>query len=210
MQFGEQIHGLRKRRGLSQERFAQELHVTRQAVSNWENNKNLPDLETLIAMSGTFDVSLDELILGEDMRTMKTNDLVAGGNSTIGPEAGGQTARKGMGGAAACPDTGAPAMTDIARKLINDSNETRRAHDNKVTPPDRDVPAGHGLLLLLHPRQLRGVRGRAGLPARELLAGSNRLPLPAGGCGRLCLRGRPHDPRCDRSEGEGEEERRVA
>ena len=93
MQFGEQIHGLRKRRGLSQERFAQELHVTRQAVSNWENNKNLPDLETLIAMSGTFDVSLDELILGEDMRTMKTNDLVAGGNSTIGPEAGGQTAR---------------------------------------------------------------------------------------------------------------------
>ncbi|MEE1273571.1 MAG: DUF3955 domain-containing protein [Olegusella sp.] len=133
MQFGEQIHGLRKRRGLSQERFAQELHVTRQAVSNWENNKNLPDLETLIAMSGTFDVSLDELILGEDMRTMKTNDLVAGGNSTIGPEAGGQTAREGMGGAAACPDTDAPAMTDIARKLINDSSETRRAHDNKVT-----------------------------------------------------------------------------
>lgn len=85
-------------------------------------------------MSGTFDVSLDELILGEDKRTMKTNDLVAGGNSTIGPEAGGQIARKGMGGAAACPDTGAPAMTDIARKLINDSNETRRAHDNKVTP----------------------------------------------------------------------------
>lgn len=34
MQFGEQIRGLRKRRGLSQERFAQELHVTRQAVSN--------------------------------------------------------------------------------------------------------------------------------------------------------------------------------
>ena len=133
MQFGEQIRGLRKRRGLSQERFAQELHVTRQAVSNWENNKNLPDLETLIAMSGTFDVSLDELILGEDMRTMKTNDLVAGGNSTIGPEAGGQTASEGMGGATACPDAGAPAMTDIARKLINDSSETRRAHDNKVT-----------------------------------------------------------------------------
>jgi transcriptional regulator with XRE-family HTH domain len=42
MQFGEQIRGLRKRRSMSQERFAQELHVTRQAVSNWENTRTSP------------------------------------------------------------------------------------------------------------------------------------------------------------------------
>jgi transcriptional regulator with XRE-family HTH domain len=42
--------------------------VTRQAVSNWENGRNLPDIEVVIAMSRTFGVSLDELILGgEDM-----------------------------------------------------------------------------------------------------------------------------------------------
>lgn len=92
MEFGEQIRELRKKNQLSQEQFAKELNVTRQAVSNWENNKNLPDLEMLISMSATFHISLDELILGGE------ND-----------------------------------MNDMTKKLIHDSSETRRAHDNKVT-----------------------------------------------------------------------------
>lgn len=81
MEFSEQIRQIRKDSGLTQEAFAEKVHVTRQAVSNWENNKNLPDIETLIVISQTFHVSLDELILGgkEDMNKM-TEKLIKDGN----------------------------------------------------------------------------------------------------------------------------------
>ena len=40
---------LRRQKGLTQEELADKLHVTRQAVSNWERNRNLPELEVLLA-----------------------------------------------------------------------------------------------------------------------------------------------------------------
>ena len=40
---------LRRQRGLTQEELAARLHVTRQAVSNWERNRNLPELEILLS-----------------------------------------------------------------------------------------------------------------------------------------------------------------
>ena len=43
MDFGEQIKSIRQKEKLTQEQFAMKLNVSRQAVSNWENNKNLPD-----------------------------------------------------------------------------------------------------------------------------------------------------------------------
>ncbi|MDD6666437.1 MAG: DUF3955 domain-containing protein [Lachnospiraceae bacterium] len=72
MDFGSQIKTLRKEKQLTQDEMAKDLHVSRQAVSNWENNKNLPDLEILIQMSKTYSISLDELILGgkDDMNNM--------------------------------------------------------------------------------------------------------------------------------------------
>ena len=71
MEFSDQIKNLRKQTGLTQDQFAEKLHVTRQAVSNWENNRNLPDLEMLLQMSDTFDVSLDQLIKGGQSMTQK-------------------------------------------------------------------------------------------------------------------------------------------
>jgi transcriptional regulator with XRE-family HTH domain len=71
MDFGEQIKQLRTEQNLTQEQFADQLHVTRQAVSNWENNRNLPDLEMLIQMSRVFGISLDQLIIGGDNMTQK-------------------------------------------------------------------------------------------------------------------------------------------
>ncbi|WP_243279982.1 helix-turn-helix domain-containing protein [Mediterraneibacter faecis] len=49
------------------------MNVTRQAVSNWENNRNLPDIEMLILIAQTFHISLDNLILGgnKEMNEMK-------------------------------------------------------------------------------------------------------------------------------------------
>ena len=66
MDFGQQIKTIRKEKKLTQEQFATQLHVSRQAVSNWENNKNLPDIEMLIQMSHIFDISLDQLLKGEN------------------------------------------------------------------------------------------------------------------------------------------------
>ena len=55
---------LRRQKGLTQEALADKLHVTRQAVSNWERNQNLPELEVLLAAAEAMGVSVDELLYG--------------------------------------------------------------------------------------------------------------------------------------------------
>ena len=62
MDFGKQIRQIRKDAKLTQEQMAAKLNVSRQAVSNWENNKNLPDLEMIITISRVFVLSLDQLM----------------------------------------------------------------------------------------------------------------------------------------------------
>ena len=62
MDFGKQIRQIRKDAKLTQEQMAAKLNVSRQAVSNWENNKNLPDLEMIITISRVFGLSLDQLM----------------------------------------------------------------------------------------------------------------------------------------------------
>ena len=79
MNFGQQIKDLRKKEGLTQEQFALKLNVRRQAVSNWENDKNLPNLELLILMSSVFSISLDQLILGGTAMNNMTEKLVKNG-----------------------------------------------------------------------------------------------------------------------------------
>lgn len=79
MKFSDQIKKLRRDQGLTQEELAGKIHVTRQAVSNWENEKNLPDLETLIVISRTFQLSLDQLILGG---TEMTDKLISDASAT--------------------------------------------------------------------------------------------------------------------------------
>lgn len=76
MEFSDQIKQLRQKENLSQSQFAEKLHVTRQAVSNWENNRNLPDLEMLIEISRVFHISLDQLILGDNNMNKMTQKLI--------------------------------------------------------------------------------------------------------------------------------------
>lgn len=73
MRVGKSILDIRKSRGMSQEQFGRLFHVTRQTVSNWENEKSYPDLQTLIEISDRFAVSLDHLIK-EDERMAKVID----------------------------------------------------------------------------------------------------------------------------------------
>lgn len=73
MNIGSKIIEIRKKRNMTQEDFAKIFHVTRQTVSNWENQKSYPDLQTLVQISDEFDVSLDTM-LKEDMVMVKKID----------------------------------------------------------------------------------------------------------------------------------------
>lgn len=82
MDFGEQIKSIRQKENLTQEQFAMKLNVSRQAVSNWENNKNLPDIGMLIRMSDIFQISLDFLIKGENEMNNMTKKIMKDGSET--------------------------------------------------------------------------------------------------------------------------------
>lgn len=56
------IFELRTQNGLSQDELAEKIHVTRQAVSRWENGETVPNTETLKLLSKVFDVSINTLL----------------------------------------------------------------------------------------------------------------------------------------------------
>ena len=62
MEFAEQIKCLRKESNLTQEEIAKKLNVTRQAISNWENNINEPKISYIIRLCNYFDVSADYIL----------------------------------------------------------------------------------------------------------------------------------------------------
>ena len=59
------IKRLRGKRGLTQEQLAEQLCVTRQTVSSWENNRTQPDIDMLTALSAALDADVEELIYGK-------------------------------------------------------------------------------------------------------------------------------------------------
>lgn len=62
MTLGEQIKTMRKQAGMSQEKLAEKLGVSRQAITKWENNGGVPEVENLLALSTLFNVSVDSLL----------------------------------------------------------------------------------------------------------------------------------------------------
>lgn len=62
MTFGEKLQLLRKGRGWSQERLAEEIPISRQAVSKWESGAAMPDTENVVRISQLFEVSADYLL----------------------------------------------------------------------------------------------------------------------------------------------------
>ncbi len=79
MEIGKQIKKYRTEMEVSQDELAEKIFVSRQTISNWENNKNYPDVKSLLLLSSLFGVSLDILIKGdlEEMKDkIKTEDIV--------------------------------------------------------------------------------------------------------------------------------------
>lgn len=70
MEIGHKIRAARQASKLTQEFVAEQLDVSRQTISNWENNKTYPDIVSVIRMSDLYSISLDEL-LKEDKNMMK-------------------------------------------------------------------------------------------------------------------------------------------
>ena len=70
MELGNRIKKFREKINMSQEELADKVYASRQTISNWENDKTYPDINSLKLLSNIFDVSLDNLIEG-DIENMK-------------------------------------------------------------------------------------------------------------------------------------------
>ncbi len=71
----ENIRKLRQKHGISQVEFAREMNVTKQCVSNWENDNVLPSIEMLIKIADFFKVSTDYLLGRESTKTLDCTGL---------------------------------------------------------------------------------------------------------------------------------------
>ena len=65
MELGKRILTIRKENDLTQDELAEICSVTRQTISNWENGKSYPDIDTLVLLSDSFGVSLDAMLKGD-------------------------------------------------------------------------------------------------------------------------------------------------
>ncbi len=65
MSIGEKIRKAREEKGITQAEAAERLMVSRQTVSNWENERSLPDILSVMRMSELYKLSLDELLKGD-------------------------------------------------------------------------------------------------------------------------------------------------
>ena len=65
MEIGKKLKNARIEAGLTQEKAAEKIDVSRQTISNWENEKSYPDIISVIVLSDLYSVSLDELLKGD-------------------------------------------------------------------------------------------------------------------------------------------------
>ena len=73
MKFHEKLYVLRKAANMTQSDLAEKLNVSRQAVSRWEMGTAKPEVDTLIAMSNLFDVTLDDLLKNKEEAPAQEN-----------------------------------------------------------------------------------------------------------------------------------------
>ena len=73
VRFGENLRVLRDKNKLSQEKLAQQINVTRQTISTWEDNIGKPDIYVLASLSEIFNISTDELLFGKVLEAKKVD-----------------------------------------------------------------------------------------------------------------------------------------
>ena len=70
MEFNEKLQELRKQKGLTQEELAEQLYVSRTAISKWESGRGYPNIESLKAIAQFFSITLDELLSANEALTV--------------------------------------------------------------------------------------------------------------------------------------------
>lgn len=70
MEFNEKLQQLRTGKNLTQEQLAEQLYVSRTAISKWESGKGYPNIESLKCISKFFSVTIDELSKGTNFDTI--------------------------------------------------------------------------------------------------------------------------------------------
>lgn len=65
MQIGDKLKSAREEQKLTQSQASEQFMVSRQTISNWETGKSLPDILSVIRMSEFYQISLDELLKGD-------------------------------------------------------------------------------------------------------------------------------------------------
>lgn len=65
MEIGKQLKAARIASGMTQEEAAEKINMTRQTISNWENEKTYPDIISIIKLSDIYSISLDDLLKGD-------------------------------------------------------------------------------------------------------------------------------------------------
>lgn len=78
MNIADRIQYLRKTKGISQEDLANELGVSRQAISKWESNQSIPDIDKIILLSNYFKVTTDYLLKGIEDKKLNIKTLYYG------------------------------------------------------------------------------------------------------------------------------------
>jgi len=73
MSLGEKIQVLRKQSGMSQEQLAERITISRQAISRWELNESVPDVDNIVQLSQIFGVSTDYLLKDGEYTAVKGN-----------------------------------------------------------------------------------------------------------------------------------------
>jgi len=73
MKFSEKLQRLRKENKMSQEQLADQLEVSRQAVSKWESGQTYPEMDKLLSICKLFKCSLDDLT-NDEVKEIKGNE----------------------------------------------------------------------------------------------------------------------------------------
>ena len=74
MEFNQKLQNLRKQKGITQEQLAEELFVSRTAVSKWESGRGYPSIDSLKAISKYFSVTVDDLLSGDELICIAEED----------------------------------------------------------------------------------------------------------------------------------------
>ena len=83
MEIGSKLKNARNKIGLTQEQAAEVLGVSRQTISNWENNKSYPDIVSVIKMSNIYSVSLDHLLKEENSMKQTYQEYLEESTNTV-------------------------------------------------------------------------------------------------------------------------------